>query len=278
MGSRSRDGSTTSLERVPLFGLNFVDSASLDEVADAILDFDAASIRPESATLPVVLTPNVDIVVRLDGMKGSADAEMFQNAEFCLPDGQPIVAASRLFGSKLRARLPGSGLFEIIWPRMAAEDRSVVVVAPSAEISDRLGAEHPTANFIIPPMFDVDDLEAAANIAADISKELSASGADTVIIGLESPKDVRIMTNLFDHWPPSLAKPLCICVGGGFAMYLGLKRRAPAWIQKIGMEWFFRFAQEPRRLFHRYFVRDVAFVGVVWRELRSRKRRRRSTS
>ncbi len=278
MDSRSRDGSIASLERVPLFGLNFIDSASLDEVADAILDFDAASIGSESPTLPVVLTPNVDIVVRLDGMKGSADAEMFEKAEFCLPDGQPIVAASRLFGSKLRARLPGSGLFEIIWPRIAAEDRSVVVVAPSTEISDRLGAEHPKANFIIPPMFDVDDLEAAAGIASDISRELSASGADTVIIGLESPKDVRIMTNLFAHWPPSLAKPFCICVGGGFAMYLGLKRRAPAWVQKIGMEWFFRFAQEPRRLFHRYFVRDVAFVGVVWRELRSRKRRRRSAS
>jgi len=271
MGERSIERSVDSLDRVSLFGLNFVNSDSLEEIADAVLEFNPSSLAVDSQILPVLLTPNVGIVVRLDGMKGSADATMFEQAKFCLPDGQPIVAASRLFKTPLSARLPGSGLFEVIWPQIAAADRPVVVVAPSKEISGPLGEQHPKAEFVIPPMFDVDDQRAAELIATDIAQAVGVSSADMIIIGLESPKDVRIITNLYEHWPPSLPKPFCVCVGGGFAMYLGLKKRAPAWVQKIGMEWFFRFVQEPRRLFHRYFVRDVGFIGIVWREWRRRK-------
>ena len=58
---------------------------------------------------------------------------------------------------------------------------------------------------------------------------------------------------------------------GGFAMYAGFKRRAPRWMQNAGLEWLFRFIQEPRRLFRRYFVRDAAFIGIVARALWARR-------
>lgn len=271
MDETSLEESSDSLDRVRVFGLDFVNSNSLAEVSDAILNFSSSSLSADSTTVPVVLTPNVDIVVWLNEMKGSSDEAMFENAKFCLPDGQPIVAASRLLKTPLSARLPGSGLFEQIWPKIAAEGRPVVVVASTKEISGLLGEEHPKAEFIVPPMFDADDKQATELIATDVANAIGISGAEMVIIGVGNPKDVRIANNLFEHWPPSLPKPLCLCLGGSFAMYLGLKKRAPEWVQKIGMEWFFRFAQEPRRLFHRYFVRDVGFIGIVWSEWRSRK-------
>ena len=52
-------------------------------------------------------------------------------------------------------------------------------------------------------------------------------------------------------------------------MYTGLKKRAPRLVQRLGLEWFYRFCQEPRRLFGRYFVRDLAFLTIVVRELRT---------
>ena len=55
-------------------------------------------------------------------------------------------------------------------------------------------------------------------------------------------------------------------------MLLGLKKQAPRWVQRAGLEWFFRFVQEPRRLFRRYFIDDVAFFPLVWREWRRVRR------
>ena len=227
---------TDDLERVELFGLQMVNAESLAPVIDELLD----GPRRDDKILPLVLTPNVDIVVHLDEDPDSIEAEMFRRAQYCLPDGQPVVLFSRIHGEPLRARLPGSGLFADLWPRLTAEKRPVVVVASSDDIADRLREEHPKAGFIVPPMFDADD---------------------------PAPKDARIIAALFDRWDQRLGpKPLAMGLGGSFAMYLGITKRAPDWIQRIGMEWFFRFAQEPRRLFHRYFVRDAAFLGIMKRE------------
>jgi N-acetylglucosaminyldiphosphoundecaprenol N-acetyl-beta-D-mannosaminyltransferase len=67
---------------------------------------------------------------------------------------------------------------------------------------------------------------------------------------------------------PDLSDVVVLSVGASFEMLAGVRWRAPEWIQRIGMEWFVRFLQEPRRLFRRYFIEDVAFFGLIWREWR----------
>ncbi len=254
---------TDDLERVELFGLQMVNAESLAPVIDELLD----GPRRDDKILPLVLTPNVDIVVHLDEDPDSIEAEMFRRAQYCLPDGQPVVLFSRIHGEPLRARLPGSGLFADLWPRLTAEKRPVVVVASSDDIADRLREEHPKAGFIVPPMFDADDPAQIDAIVSDILTSARAVRPDMVLVGIGNPKDARIIAALFDRWDQRLGpKPLAMGLGGSFAMYLGITKRAPDWIQRIGMEWFFRFAQEPRRLFHRYFVRDAAFLGIMKRE------------
>ena len=254
---------TDDLDRVELFGLQMVNAESLEPVIEELLN----GPRRDDATLPVVLTPNVDIVVHLDEDPDSIEAEMFRRAQYCLPDGQPVVLFSRIHGERLKARLPGSGLFADLWPRLTAEQRPVVVVASSDEIADRLRDEHPKAGFIVPPMFDADDPAQIDTIVSDILTTARAVRPDMVLVGIGNPKDARIISALFSRWDQRLGpKPLAMGLGGSFAMYLGITKRAPDWIQRIGMEWFFRFAQEPRRLFHRYFVRDAAFLGIMKRE------------
>lgn len=251
------------LDRVEIFGLDMVKAESLAPVIEEILD----GPRRDDEVKPVVLTPNVDILVHLEEHQASVEAELFRQAQFCLPDGQPLVTVSRLVGRPLGARLPGSGLFEELWPQLLERRTPVVVIASSEEIAEKLSAEHPRATTIVAPMFEATDDAAIGGLVDDILIAAQAARPDMIFVGIGNPKDARIIAALFDRWPDRLgAKPLCFGLGGSFAMYLGLKKRAPAWVQRIGMEWFFRFSQEPTRLFHRYFVRDLAFFGIARRE------------
>ena len=56
-------------------------------------------------------------------------------------------------------------------------------------------------------------------------------------------------------------------VGGTFDVAVGKVKRAPVWMQRSGLEWFFRFLQEPRRMFRRYFIDDMAFLWLLAKEV-----------
>lgn len=257
------------LDRVQLFGLDLVDAESLDPVVEQILH----GPRRDDDVLPLVLTPNVDIIVHLHNNPDRIEAELFRRAQFCLPDGQPLVVVSHLCGRPLGARLPGSGLFARMWPRIVESSIPTVVVAASDEIVRRLKEQAPHAGFVVPPMFDADDGEAIAEIAADIIEVSRSCQPELVLFGLASPKDARVMAAVLDRWGSDQGqRPLMMGVGAAFAMQVGLAKRAPEWVQRIGMEWFYRFLQEPRRLFRRYFVRDLGFIPIAWREWRSTRR------
>ncbi|MEM7339171.1 MAG: WecB/TagA/CpsF family glycosyltransferase [Actinomycetota bacterium] len=266
----ARADAPSDLARRHVFGLDLVDADSLDPVVDEILDTDVIVLDGDGE-LPVVLTPNVDIVVQLQAAPDAPETETYRRARYLLPDGMPVVVASRLLGSPLSARLTGSGLLERLWPRLVAEGRPVLVVCADHTIMERLGHRSSTA-FIVPPYFDASD---AAAVEAEADRIIALATAqprwpEYVLIGLGHPKDALVAGALCDRWPHGVPRPLCLGVGGSFAMLVGLKRRAPAIMQRLGLEWFHRFCLEPRRLFVRYFVRDLAFVTVVAQEYRRR--------
>jgi hypothetical protein len=60
--------------------------------------------------------------------------------------------------------------------------------------------------------------------------------------------------------------PFAMGVGGTFDVAAGHVKRAPIWMQRSGLEWFYRFLQEPRRMFRRYFIEDMAFIGLLLKE------------
>ncbi|MCP3988512.1 MAG: WecB/TagA/CpsF family glycosyltransferase [Actinomycetia bacterium] len=248
-----------------------VNDDRLEPVVDAIL---AESCDLDAGRLPVVVTPNVDIVVSLDRDPASTEADVFRRASFILPDGMPIVAASKVLGAPLRARLTGSGLFELLWPRLVAEQKSLTVVCSEDEIAIRLGDEHPTASFVVPPIFDPTVASELDSVVDQIMAQIDFETTEFVLLGLGHPKDAVLVDSLMQRQPkdPDYS-PLYLGLGGSFAMYTGLKKRAPGLVQRLGLEWFYRFTQEPRRLFSRYFVHDMAFFAIVGRELLALRRR-----
>lgn len=257
------------LTRVELFGLDFVDDTSIARVADLVLDSTPDDVEGH----PVIVTPNTDLLLQVVKTPDSRIREFFAKAWCVLPDGQPIVWASRLLGSRLRFRLTGSDLFANLWPRLTARATPVFVLAPSAAVARGIEESNPAAATLVAPMLDVGSRSELVDLAAQCVAEITAVVAQVVILSLGHPKDVMIADEILRQLDASpTALPFILCLGGSAEMFLGIRKRAPLWVQRCSAEWLYRFAQEPRRLFHRYFVRDIGFIPIVWREYQAKRR------
>ena len=108
--------------------------------------------------------------------------------------------------------------------------------------------------------FDEDE-----RVAADVA----ASGARVLFVGISSPRKEVFLSEQSLRIGPVFA----MGVGGSFDVIAGMTRRAPLWMQRAGLEWLYRLAQEPGRMWRRYLVGNARFVGLVMREWRVTRRR-----
>ena len=258
--------SSDGLDRKRLFGLDFVDAASVDEVAEALLLAEPVTTDASSRVLPLVITPNVDQLVKRDRHVDAVACDLAERAQFVLVDGQPIVWASRLLKRPLQTRLAGSSLTASLWPQLVAAGRRVLVVAGSPSTANRIRAEGPTFTAVDAPMLDVTRRGELEQFAAACVESARSSNAEFVFVTLGYPKQCNIIDGMLRQWPAGEPVPVFLAVGASLDMYYGAVRRAPSLVQRAGLEWFFRFVQEPRRLFRRYFVDDLAFAPMVARE------------
>ena len=251
-----------------LFGLDFIDDVNVDATVESLLGPQASDDQE-----PIVFTPNVDTVVRLGDLEPCGLAQRLRNARYILPDGQPIVWASRLLKQPLRSRLAGSDLVPPLWRRIVAEGRPAMIVASCEDVASRLRSEQPSLAIYVPPRFDAADPLAVADVASAAARVLDRAEPEFVFFGISYPKQQLLAFALIDRLQQQGRRlPVFLCIGGAFDMYVGRTPRAPAWMQRAGAEWFFRFLLEPRRLFHRYFVEDVRFLPILARELSAARR------
>jgi N-acetylglucosaminyldiphosphoundecaprenol N-acetyl-beta-D-mannosaminyltransferase len=217
-----------------------------------------------------VITPNVDQVVRL-AQPGHAElAAALARARIVLPDGQPIVWVSRLLGRPLAARLPGSTLFPLVWRRLVDEHRPAMVIAPSSEVADGLRLQHGELSTLVAPFFAADDEKAVASVVADCVARIQRDKPELVLIGVGFPKQEMLALGIMKALAGAEKSTLLfLLLGASFDMHLGRIARAPAWMQRNGLEWIYRLSREPRRLWRRYLITDLAFVPLVAAELRT---------
>lgn len=251
-----------------LFGLDFIDDETLDPVVDSVL---TGIHRPGADRL--LVTPNVDILVQLGADPTSAAAATVRSAHWVLPDGAPVVWASRLLGRPLRARLAGSDLFAQLWPELVEAQVPVFVLASDDDVAESLRRSHPLAEVIVAPSIDVGDPGALGRVADECLDALARSGARLAIMSLGYPKDVLLAERVLRSLERRSGLTV-LCLGGSAEMYFGHRRRAPLWLQRCGGEWLYRLGQDPGRLWRRYLVQDMAFVPLVWAEARTTTRGR----
>ena len=190
-----------------------------------------------------------------------------------VPDGQPLVWALRALGHPLPDRVYGPELMNRACARAARRGtRMFLYGGRSADalalLADRLRARHPglvVAGTHAPPFRPLEPDEEAA-----VAEEINASQADVVWVGIGVPKQEKWMAAMRAR----LDAPVLVGVGAAFDFHAGLVAQAPPRLQALGLEWAFRLAQEPRRLWRRYLRYNPRFVlGFARQYARHRLRR-----
>lgn len=211
-------------------------------------------------------TPQYVCVTSVHGvMESQRDRDLLsihQQAGLVTPDGMPLVWLSRLGGHREVERVYGPDLMLACCRRSLHTGARHYFFGGAPGIAERLAARL-TAQFpglavagtYCPPFRPMTSAEDAALI-----QHINRANPDIVWIGLGTPKQERWMA---DH-VGKLRAAVLIGVGAAFDFHAGVKRQAPRWMQRSGLEWLFRLMSEPRRLWRRYLVNNPLFV---WRTL-----------
>jgi N-acetylglucosaminyldiphosphoundecaprenol N-acetyl-beta-D-mannosaminyltransferase len=214
--------------------------------------------------------PHQHVVVNVDKLvKANRDPELRQIINDCAlinADGMPVVWASRLLGKGLKERVAGVDLFESLMQRSAEKGWRVYLLGAREEVVAGVSAIYQTKY----PGLTIAGYRNGywkPEEEADVVEQVKAAQADLLFVAISSPKKEQFL----GKYQEEMQIPFAMGVGGTFDVAVGKVKRAPVWMQKNGLEWFYRFLQEPRRMFKRYFIDDVAFFWLLLREATARR-------
>lgn len=219
-------------------------------------------------------TPGYVCVTGVHGVMESQRDESLRRihneAGLVTPDGMPLVWLSRLAGHRHVRRVYGPDLMLECCARSVERGWRHFLYGGGEGVpellAERLVARYPglqIAGAFSPPFRPLTDEE-----DAEIVERIDRSRADFVWVGLSTPKQERWMHAHVGQ----LQAPVLLGVGAAFDFHAGLKRQAPRWMQRAGLEWFFRMLTEPRRLWRRYCVNNPLFVWAVLLQALGRRR------
>ena len=241
------------MTRVPIFNGHF-DPIALPDAVEAV----TAMIR--SRTRGWVATVNVAILMM---MRSDPRLQAFvDGATLIVADGQPIVLASRWIASALPERVAGIDLLEGLLARAAREQFGVYLLGARPAVvsaaAGRLRERWPGLRLCgtADGYFTLDE-------APERARAVARSGADLLIVGMGVPRQEYFLDTYWEQ----LGAMVAIGVGGSLDVLAGLRPRAPRAMQRLGLEWLFRLAQEPRRLWKRYLVTNSQFSYLLLKEL-----------
>jgi N-acetylglucosaminyldiphosphoundecaprenol N-acetyl-beta-D-mannosaminyltransferase len=240
-------------QRIELMGC-LIDNLTMEETLDAVERFIASG------------RPHQHVVVNVDKLvKAQADADLRRIINECAlinADGMPVVWASRLLGRPLKERVAGVDLFEALMQRSAQENWRVYLLGAREEIVSKVKSIYELKY----PGLTIAGYRNGYWSSEEepvVAEQIRAAAVDILFVAISSPKKEQFL----NHYQAQMRVPFAMGVGGTFDVAAGKVKRAPKWMQASGMEWFFRFLQEPRRMFRRYFIDDMAFIGMLAREI-----------
>lgn len=238
------------LGNVPLDQIGFY------EAVDLIADW----VRREPFRL--VVTPNVDHVVRLQ--HDASFRAAYQQAALSLPDGKPVLWGGRWLGLPPLEKISGSDLLPALCVRGAAEGWRVFFAAGRSSSDLRRCLRRIRDRF---PGLELDGVcppwgfERDSRLNTRLFETIATFRPNLVVFACGTPKSEIWLA----RYGPELGRGVGISIGAGFEMLAGFRRRAPRWIQWIGLEWFWRLLCEPHRLWRRYLLDDMKFFPLLWK-------------
>ena len=244
------------MKRIELLGIN-IDNYTMEETIieiERLINYDKSSI---------IFTPNVHRIV--SAYKDKFIREIYDNADMLIPDGLPLVWASKILRKPLRERVAGSDLFPYFCQNAAKKGYKIFLLGAEAGVAKKvkeiLSKKIPNLQ-IVGTYSPSHDFENNKEENAKIIELIKKSKSDILFLGLGFPKEEKWLWKNKNE----IKIPVSIGVGATFDFIAGNIKRAPKWIQKIGLEWFFRLCQEPRRLWKRYLIGNTIFFWLVLKE------------
>ncbi len=242
------------MRTVSLLGLDFA-ALRLPEAASLIAE------RPADAAFAYVVTPNADHFVRLEG--DPTLREVYRGAALRLLDSRVVCRLARLFGLPVPPVVPGSDLTEHLLRHHVPPGERITIVGLSPDVLPRLIARlglAPPAHYDPPMGFDRDPAAFAA--AAAFVRD---NPARLVFLAVGTPRQERLAALIA---AAGGATGTGLCIGASLEFLAGRRRRAPRLVSRMGLEWLYRLASEPRRLARRYLIDSPRVITLLWRQRR----------
>ena len=209
-----------------------------------------------------IVAVNVDVVMKMEQDKYLK--KITDDADLTLVDGMPLVWIARWHKHPVKAKISGADLVPELCKVAAERGYSIFIIGGAEGVADKakdnLQEKHNGIKIVgtySPPFgFEKDKQE-----LQKINKMISDVHPDLVIACLGCPKQEKWIYENYQKYDGTVS----ICAGATVDFLAGNVNRAPEWMSEHGLEWLYRFSQEPKRLFKRYFVDDVKVLGLVWK-------------
>lgn len=230
----------------------YVNAVSMDETLACVEQI----IEARQPTQHVVINASkVNLMEQDDCLRKIVNSCPLINA-----DGASIIWAAKMLGIPLKERVTGIDLF-LNLVRISSERQYKIYLFGAKEevvikVKNVLEQQYPNLRIVgyrNGYFTEADEPEMVKNMAG--------SGADIMFVAFSSPKK-EYWVNKYLH---ALNIPFVMGVGGSFDVVAGVTDRAPVWMQNHGLEWFYRFIQEPRRMWKRYIIGNIKFVVLTYK-------------
>ena len=236
------------MQRSKLFSM-YVSTGEYRQFADTII------AKAQAGESDYACVANVHML--METYKNNAFAELVNGAALITPDGKPLTWALRLMHNVRQDRVAGMDLLPDLLQVAEEKNLPVYFYGGTKEMLLQTGRylKKTFPSLQVAGMYSPPFRALSAKEEKTVIDTIHASGAKLVFVVLGCPKQERWMASMKGR-----LQAFMIGVGGALPVLVGMQKRAPEWMQAGGLEWLFRLAQEPRRLFTRYAVTNSQFL------------------
>jgi len=236
-----------------VFGLKY-DNLTLDGAVDRIEEL-IAGRNPR-----MVLTTGAELVAR--AYKDTELKKIYSSADMLTVDSYVVYFACRLLGKTVKEPVSAARLMFRFLEAAEAKGYRLFFLGAKEEILEKaisnLKSKHPNLNIVGYHHGYFDFYQ-----DYDIIKKITEVKPDVLFVAMSSPLKERFISKNLSK----INVPVSFGVGGTIDIAAGYCKFAPKWVSKIGLEWFYRFLQEPRRLWKRYATTNLIFIWIVLKEM-----------
>lgn len=244
------------MEKQPLLN-TYVNNVEMPETIAAIERLIADG---EKGKKSYVVAINVDVVMKIES--DSYLKKVVDSADIVLVDGKPLVWIAKYHGNPVKDKISGSDLVPLLMKVASEKGYTIFIIGGKDGVAEeakrKLEEKHQGIKILgayAPPFgFEKDKVE-----LNKINNMITAVHPDLLIACFGCPKQEKWIYENYQKYDAKVS----ICAGATVDFLAGNVKRAPKWMSECGLEWFYRFFQEPKRMFRRYFIDDIKIVKLI---------------